>query len=312
MINKTIVVLLSSFLRLTNALPTFTTDIVEGPILSPIDLLPSTTQEWAEWLYLPSLGERGGNHEEIPSYSSEMKLDGHDSTSAPSERPNPILETSSAPHSFFDITSSQRISIYNTEPVSSISDRSALAIEPTTISTHSIPKSSETRKEKTVQTKVNLRVEKILKKRRKGERRNSERYLKEDINIKIVPAPVDAKGKDSVQSRRRKISDYTHSSRNSTVFDVWEDWKIIRDISPRAHRFSSKRHLATKAIGLEVLRRMNDANRTVKEALGDLEGARLKMVVRGGHGTIASLAYAIRAKNGMKMDPRLKPVILEY
>jgi hypothetical protein len=36
------------------------------------------------------------------------------------------------------------------------------------------------------------------------------------------------------------------------------------------------------------------------------------MVVRGGPGTIASLAYAIRFKNGLKMDPRLKPKILEY
>jgi hypothetical protein len=57
---------------------------------------------------------------------------------------------------------------------------------------------------------------------------------------------------------------------------------------------------------------MKEANRTVKEALGDLDGARLKMVVRGGPRTIASLAFAIRAKNGMKMDPRLKPVIIEY
>jgi chaperonin GroEL (HSP60 family) len=80
----------------------------------------------------------------------------------------------------------------------------------------------------------------------------------------------------------------------------------------RAHKFSLKRHKATISIGLEVERRMNDANRTIEEALGDLEGARKKLVVRGGHGTIASLAYAIRAKNGLKMDQRLKPVILEY
>jgi hypothetical protein len=87
---------------------------------------------------------------------------------------------------------------------------------------------------------------------------------------------------------------------------------MIRGIPPRAQKFSNKRHLATKTIGLEVEQRMKDANRNVEEALGDLEGARLKMVVRCSHGTIASLAYAIRAKNGMKMDPRLKPMILEY
>jgi hypothetical protein len=150
MINKTIAVLLSSLLRLTNALPTFTTDVVEGPIHSSSDLLPSTAQDWAELARLD--GTHHGSQGEILSYYNEMKFDGHDSTSTPPEQPNPILETSSTPHSFFN-NSSKRISIYNTEPVSrisSISDRSALAIEPTPISMQSIPKSSETRKEKIV------------------------------------------------------------------------------------------------------------------------------------------------------------------
>jgi hypothetical protein len=111
--------------------------------------------------------------------------------------------------------------------------------------------------------------------------------------------------------------DELHSRIEPTIIEVWADWKKIRGLKrcgyfSRSHQFSDTRHIATRAIGLEVELRMKDANRTEEEALGDLEGARLKMVVRGGPGTIASLAYAIKAKNGMKVDSRLKPKILEY
>jgi hypothetical protein len=89
----------------------------------------------------------------------------------------------------------------------------------------------------------------------------------------MFPAPIDAaddallRAEGKVTARKRKISDYTHSSVDTTVFEVWEDWKMIRDLKKgsnisRTHQFSNNRHLATKAIGLEVERRMEDANRT--------------------------------------------------
>jgi hypothetical protein len=158
MIIQMISVLLSSSL-LACALPAPV--IKASPVLSSTDLLHSTVQEWSlediQFLqHLVPLEERqllSSIDEEIPSRYKEVKFDGHDSTSAPFERPNPILDNSSSittTSSFFDVSSSRRVSLDNTEP--------AIA--------------SKTRKGKTFQTRVNVqkentRIPKIVPKGRK-------------------------------------------------------------------------------------------------------------------------------------------------
>jgi hypothetical protein len=133
-----IVVLLSSLLRLSCALPT-TPNTKTIPVLSSTDLLHSTVQEWSseDIKFLDNLlplGEREVPKpidEEMPSRYNDMKLfDGHDLKPAPLELPIPIIETSSTittTPSFFDIdiTSSRRISLDNTEQDSINSSESA-------------------------------------------------------------------------------------------------------------------------------------------------------------------------------------------
>jgi hypothetical protein len=113
-----------------------------------------------------------------------------------------------------------------------------------------------------------------------------------------------------------KEIDRTYSLINTTVFDVWNDLKAYEEGSFRhstnLNGASSKRFLAMRAIARELRQRMDDANRSLPEALGDLEAARIKLRNNVRAGTISSLVSAIRLKNGEKIDTRRKQLTLEY
>jgi hypothetical protein len=71
----------------------------------------------------------------------------------------------------------------------------------------------------------------------------------------MVPAPVtaayDALSEGKVSMGKRKTADYTNSSANTTIFDVWGDFLMIKGLKQgrstfsRAHQLSDKRHSAT-------------------------------------------------------------------
>jgi hypothetical protein len=325
-----IAVLVSSFL-LAYALPT---PVVEAsPVLSSTDLLHSTVQEWSSedikfLRHLLPLEERQGLmsiDEEIPSRYKDMIFDRHGSTSAPFERPIPIMDTSSTittPPTFFDIdiTSSRRISLDpiarasktqdggNLKPPSSrnVASSSARRIsldntEPDKIISASNPAIKPTpiaRASKTL---------KMLKKKDVGN-------LKKSSSPHV--ASLGDKGKVG-DGKERVIHDRTYAKLGTTVFDVWRDWNLFMKDTYNPNtigQLTPKRANSMRIIADELKSRMDNANRTIKEALNDLEGARLKMVKRGGSGgTIASLVAAIRLKNGKKIDLRLKKYLpLEY
>jgi hypothetical protein len=275
-----IVVLLSSLLGLSCALPT-TPDTLDGPILSTSEPLLSSLWQWSleDIKFLRNLLPLD---EEIPSRFKTIKADGKYSKPAPLELPFaiPIMDTSSTittPPSFFDITSSRRILLDNIEADSSVSAWSASgALEPTPIAMKSIPKASNAGRKKVVS-----KTHAMLK-------------------YAHLSPPT-----------------FSYARLGTTVFDVWREWKFSLMVGPNSPRQfkPEKSHLSSMKIIVDELKsRMNDANRTIEEALGDLEEARLKMVARGGsRGSIAFLVRAIRVKNGMRIDPRLKNYLpLEY
>jgi hypothetical protein len=111
-----------------------------------------------------------------------------------------------------------------------------------------------------------------------------------------------------------KAKDTTYGKVKTTMFDVWEDLNHYNQLNLKVNRDgrASKRVLAMRAIAQELRQRMSNANRTLPEALGDLEVARRKSREKGGAGTVAALVAAIRLKNGKRVDPRRKTPILEY
>jgi hypothetical protein len=198
------------------------------------------------------------------------------------------MATSSAittPRSLFDITSSRSISKDDTELDSSISAWSASgALEPTPIAMKSVPKEPKTH--------------------RKEDAGKKHEKLKKTPSSPLASLGIAA-------------SDRTYARPGSTVFDVWRDWNLFmkNTYKPNAiGQFRPKRENSMRIVADELKARMNDANRTIGESLIDLEGARLKMVFRGGSGgTIANLVAAIKLKNGKRIDLRLKNYMpLEY
>lgn len=103
-----------------------------------------------------------------------------------------------------------------------------------------------------------------------------------------------------------------YSRVNTTVFDVWDDWKEYREGNLAGHFSNSKLVLAMKVIARELQQRMNVADRTLLEGLWDLEKARVRLREKGGRSTIACLVSAIMLKHGGNIDKRRKQLVLEY
>jgi hypothetical protein len=129
------------------------------------------------------------------------------------------------------------------------------------------------------------------------------------------------KKRRNVRTRRRSgpsktVQDRTYGNFDTTVFDVRRAFiKFLNDMKSgsRKPKIPGKRVVALRTIAHELRQRMEDAEKTLPEAMGDLEAARRKLVDNGGAGTIASLVAAIRLKNGLSWDKRFtKPMTLEY
>jgi hypothetical protein len=159
------------------------------------------------------------------------------------------------------------------------------------------------------------------KKRQKSRISGIDCFLKNDRATESAISIVerDSRSKNKMKARKkgvRRSEAGMYGNSDTTVFDVRRDLiQILNDMksSSPIPKCLDSRIRAIKMIVREVRQRMVDANRTLPEALGDLERIRFKFADNGGTGTIAELVVAIKFDSGIYRDERRKvPMKLNY
>lgn len=120
----------------------------------------------------------------------------------------------------------------------------------------------------------------------------------------------------SSKAGREAVFERTYGNFDTTVFDVrrdfiqmYNDKKYGGSLTPK---FANGQIRGMRLIVHELRQRMASANRTLPQALGDLEEARRKLRVKGKTGTVACLVAAIKSKNGKISFSGGTPIFLEY